>query len=81
MEINQAIKITVQQIAAKNDMSINTLALAAGVSPSCIYGVISGRNRSVTINTIQKICDGVGISVAEFFSGDVFKNAEQEGEI
>ena len=45
---------------------------------STLSNIISGRNNSTTISTIKKICDGLEISVIDFFSSELFQNLEQE---
>ena len=40
--------------------------------------IVSGRNRSTTISTIKKLCDGLGITIEEFFHSDLFRELEQE---
>ena len=39
---------------------------------------MSGRNKSTTVSTVKKICDGIEISVIDFFSSDIFGDLEQE---
>lgn len=35
-------------------------------------------HNTTTVSTVKKICDGLGITVLEFFDTDVFINFEQE---
>ena len=57
---------------------MNKLATICGITQSTLNNIINGRNNSVTIATIKKICDGLNISVIEFFSSDAFDSMEQE---
>ena len=50
----------------------------SGVTQSTVNNIISGRNRSATVSTIQKLCDGLGITIEEFFHSELFRNLEQE---
>ena len=50
----------------------------SGVTQSTVNNIISGRNRSATVSTIKKLCDGLGITIEEFFHSDLFKDLEQE---
>ena len=47
-------------------------------SPSTIYSILGSKSKSPEINTIKIICDGLGITLAEFFSDKVFENLEQQ---
>lgn len=40
--------------------------------------ILSGRNHSVTVATVQKLCDGLGITIEEFFHSPLFREPEQE---
>ena len=59
-------------------ITINKLATRSGVTQSTIQNIVSGRNNSTTISTIKKLCDGLDISIAAFFSSEIFENLEQE---
>lgn len=59
-------------------MSINALSIQSGVTQSTVNNIISRRNNSTTVATIQKLCDGLGMTITEFFQSDLFSNIEQE---
>ena len=59
-------------------MTINALANKSGVTQSTVNNIISRRNNSTTVATIQKLCDGLGMTITEFFQSDLFSNIEQE---
>ena len=50
----------------------------SGVTQSTVNNIVSGRNRSVTISTIKKLCDGLDMPIEEFFHSDLFRELEQE---
>ena len=56
----------------------NELANRSGVTPSTVYSLLDQRRRDVSIITIKKLCDGLEITLAEFFSGPEFDALEQE---
>lgn len=62
----------------EKNMTINRLANESGIPPSTVKGILYGRSQNPGIVTIKKICDGLGISLAEFFDTEEFKNLEQE---
>ena len=57
---------------------MNKLGTICGITQSTLNNIVGGRNNSTTIATIKKICDGLEISIQEFFSSELFDNLEQE---
>ena len=57
---------------------MNRLATLSGVTQSTLNNIVGGRNNSATISTIKKLCDGLDISLREFFNTPVFDDLEQE---
>ncbi len=52
----------------------------SGVTQSTVNNIVSGRNNSATISTIKKLCDGLDITIQEFFASSLFAELEQEVE-
>lgn len=50
----------------------------SGVTQSTVNNIISGRNRSATVSTVKKLCDGLGITIEDFFHSPLFRDLEQE---
>ena len=63
---------------ARVGISINALCNRSGVTQSTVNNIVSGRNNSTTVATIKKLCDGLGITIADFFNSDLFLHLEQE---
>lgn len=59
-------------------IKVNELANISGVTPSTVYSLLDERRRDVSIITIKKLCDGLEISLGEFFSAPEFDSLEQE---
>ncbi len=78
MTIGTAVKERILQLCESHEISVNKLCTISGVTQSTINNVISGRNKSVTIATIKKLCDGLNISIQDFFNDPLFENLEQE---
>lgn len=78
MTIGEACRIRIEEICVQRGITLNKLAIISGITQSTLNNIISGRNKSTTVSTIKKICDGVEISIVEFFSSDIFKDLEQE---
>ena len=59
-------------------MAINALATVSGVSPSTIYSMLNEKSQNPGVVSIKKICDGLEISVRDFFDSELFEDLEQE---
>ena len=78
MHIKKAVVIRFQQLCAANNIKNNELATRSGVTPSTVYSLMDDRRLDVSILTIKKLCDGLDISIREFFVDDIFCDLEQE---
>ena len=65
-------------LCTSRHITINELANLSGVTPSTAYSMLDPRRRDVSIVTIKKFCDGLNISLGDFFSCQEFDNLEQE---
>lgn len=77
-KVGEAVKERILELCRERDNSINKLCTMSGVTQSTVNNIVSGRNRSVTISTIKKLCDGLDMPIESFFKSDLFKGLEQE---
>lgn len=80
MTIGQAVTARILDLCRERDISINKLCTMSGVTQSTVNNIISGRNHSATVSTIQKLCEGLGITIEDFFHSELFHDLEQEPE-
>ena len=59
-------------------MPLTALARSAGIPPSTVKNILNGASKNPGVVTIKMICDGLGISLIEFFDTDEFRELEQE---
>lgn len=78
MNIGEAVKLRIIDLCKNKNITINKLATISGITQSTLSNIIGGRNKGTTIATIKKICDGLEISIIDFFSSPLFENLEQE---
>lgn len=78
MQIKDAVVNRINGLCATYQMTPNSLANAAGLTPSTVYSILDRNRKDITITTIKKLCDGFGISIADFFNTKAFRNLEQE---
>ena len=78
MNIGGATKLRILELCKENEITVNKLATVSGITQSTLSNIVSGRNNSTTISTIKKLCDGLNISICEFFQSKLFEDLEQE---
>lgn len=78
MDIKDAVVKRFNELCAERNMRINELANISGVTPSTAYSMMDKSRRDVSIRTIKKFCDGLEITLGEFFSTKDFDDLEQE---
>lgn len=77
MNAKEAVARRIQALCCQRNIAVNALANLCGVSPSTIYSMLNSKSKNPGVVTIQKICDGLEISVREFFDDELFENLEQ----
>ena len=78
MAVKDAVVARFQEICAQRNMAINELATRSGVTPSTAYSMLNPDRRDVSIVTIKKLCDGLDMTLGEFFNTPEFDALEQE---
>ena len=78
MDIKDVIVRRFLTLCEEKNIKINELANLSGVTLSTAYSMINSDRRDISIRTIKKFCDGLEITLGEFFSTKEFDNLEQE---
>ena len=78
MRVSDAVRLRILELCQQNHITLNKLSTICGITQSTLNNVISGRNATTTVSTIQKICDGLDITISYFFSSPLFDHLEQE---
>lgn len=78
MTIGTAVRLRILELCQMHSITVNKLATLSGITQSTINNITSGRNNSATIVTIKKLCDGLDISILDFFNAPIFSELEQE---
>ena len=78
MDTSTAVHQRILELCAQRGITVNRLATRSGVTQSTVNNIVSGRNHSATVATIKKLCDGLDITLREFFDTPVFDALEQE---
>ena len=78
MRVGEAVRLRILELCRQNHITLNKLSIICGITQSTLNNIISGRNATTTVSTIQKICDGLEITILDFFSSPIFDDLEQE---
>lgn len=78
MDTVQAIKTRILQLCEEHDLTINALATLSALPPSSIKNILYGKSQNPKILTIKMICDGLGITLVDFFDAPEFENLDPE---
>ncbi len=78
MSVKDAVADRFTDLCKMRKIKANELATLSGVTPSTVYSMLDRRRRDVSIITIKKLCDGLDITLGEFFSTPTFDSLEQE---
>lgn len=78
MNTKEAIANRILQLCDERHITVNELASISGISPSTVYSVLNEKSQNPGAITIKKLCDGLEITLGEFFGTPEFDALEQE---
>ena len=78
MDIVSAIRDRILRLCAEHNITINKLATLSALQPYSIKNILYGKSNDPKIRTIKKICDGLNITLIDFFNSPEFESLDQE---
>lgn len=78
MSTTEAVRLRILRLCDEHNLTINKLANLSAVPPSSLKNILYGKSQNPKILTIKMLCDGLGITLGEFFSTPEFDSLEQE---
>ena len=78
MNTKEAVAQRILDLCTERNMAVHALASISGVSPSTIYSMLNEKSQNPGVVSLKKLCDGLDISIRQFFDCDLFDNLEQE---
>ncbi len=78
MTVSEATRERIRELCEERNITEYMLIYNAGMPPSTVKSIISGRSRNPGITNIKKITEGLGVSLREFYDSEVFEDLEQE---
>ena len=78
MDTYNAVKNRLLSLLYEKRITIHKLAIESGIAPSTIKNILYGKSQNPGIVTIKILCDGLGITLYEFFNSEEFFKLDQE---
>lgn len=78
MTILEAVAQRLIQLMREKNLTMNGLAQISAVPPSTVKNIFYGKSQNPGIVTIKLLCDGMGITITEFFDTSAFRELEIE---
>ena len=78
MKISKAVSLKILKIIREKDITVNKLANICCLTQSTVDSLINGKSKNPKLLTIVRICDGLNITIDEFFKDELFKNIDRE---
>ena len=78
MNISQATAKRIIELCKSRRITVNKIANISGVTQSTVNDIVNNKAKNIGVVTIKKLCDGLEITITEFFDTDYFRELEQE---
>ena len=78
MNTCETVAARLSELCYERRITINKLATLSAIPPSTIKNIFYGKSRNPGVVTIKMLCDGLGITLGEFFSTEGLDSLEQE---
>lgn len=78
MDTRTAVTNRLLELCEEKNLTVNALARISAIPPSTLKNIINGGSKNAGIVTLKKLCDGLEISLYDFFDTEIFKTLEQE---
>ena len=78
MDTREAIANRIRQLCKERSITPNALSTISAVPQATIKSILNGESKNPGTVTIKKLCDGLEMTLGEFFSTPEFDELEQE---
>lgn len=78
MYIAEAVVKRIYELCDQHGITVNALSNQSGITQSTVSDIVNGDTQNAGVATIKKLCDGLNISIREFFNSELFDDLEQE---
>lgn len=73
-KLRELLRKRIEEICFEMDISYYVLSTMTNVPQSTLHNIVRGKTKSISVFTIFRICEGLGISVVDFFDTEEFEN-------
>lgn len=77
MDMGEICSKRIHQLCNERKISLNKLSILCGMTQSTLGNITSGRSKNPTLTTIKKICDGINLSLVDFFDSELFNEIDE----
>ena len=78
MNISEAVRLRILELCRERLITVNKLSIICGITQSTLSNIVNKAIKNPTVSTVKKICDGLEITMQEFFTSPIFDSLEQE---
>ncbi len=78
MSISEAVAKRIVDLCIEKNITVNKLSTISAVTQSTVNDIVNHKSKNIGIVTIKKLCDGLDITITDFFDTENFKSLEQE---
>lgn len=78
MNVSEAVVKRIYELCDNRKITVNALCNISGITQSTVSNIVNGDTYNAGVATIKKLCDGLDMSIRDFFNSDLFDNLEQE---
>lgn len=78
MDMKKAVIYRMRELIRQIDITVNETAKRFGIPPSTLKNILYGQSKNVGVITIKKLCDGLGLTIPEFFDDSILVEIDSE---
>ncbi|MBQ4465719.1 MAG: helix-turn-helix transcriptional regulator [Oscillospiraceae bacterium] len=78
MSISDVVADRILALCRERGLTVNKLSNISGLTQSTVNDIVNRKSKNIGIITIKMLCDGLDISITDFFDTPEFRNLEQE---
>lgn len=78
MDMKKAVIYRMRELIRQIDITVNEAAKRFGIPPSTLKYILYGQSKNVGVITIKKLCDGLGLTIPEFFDDSILVEIDSE---
>ncbi len=78
MNISEAVSARIIELCIEHNITVNKLATVSGVTQSTVNDIVNHKVKNIGIVTIKKLCDGLDMTITDFFDTETFRTLQQE---